>query len=168
MGFWSEQNDSLTSGNGGSIKFLTEPKTIVRILSESAEDQHDTGWFKRFEQMYQDKANVRYAVKAFDPMTGDTFMLVVPKSVFAGILSILESNERASELEGATPILGQDAHVLVITKTGTGMQTRYSVKTGTKVVSIPDNYEDVYLDTLIEKLTKPKATADSEDDEDLF
>lgn len=140
------------------IRFVRNEKTTLRILND-AEDTMD--WFYQFVQTYNDKPSVKYAIVAEDLADNQQVVYVLPKSVFAGILDILAENESGSPDE-ITPIFGDVARGIQITRSGVGINTRYTVKVTNKeyTVNLPEDYPNLegtiktFLENVAQKADK--------------
>lgn len=156
--------DMLGNGEGGSIGFLKDEKTVLKIVAPpNAKENFDTSWFKEFRQYFQGKPSKKFMVYAIDVLSEEQRIMpwVINASSFIQILALISDED--------FDILSPDnGHPVSIKKSGIGMNTKYQVNVAAKAYDSSDYSTDncLSLEEAINQLTKPVASKpDTNDDE---
>jgi hypothetical protein len=170
--FW-QQLASNVQGNGDNsdIGLLKESKTVLKIVAEEGvKERQDTSWFLDFYQYFNanPKPSKKYMVHAICLREGDkegdrkVKPWVLNASSFAQLCTLIADPDFdvLSPAEG-TPVS--------ISKSGTGMNTKYNVQSVNKVFDISGYSTDncLSLEEAIKQLTKPKEDKPDTDNSDI-
>jgi hypothetical protein len=170
--FWANlANNVQGNGDNSDIGLLKESKTVLKIVAmEGVKERQDTSWFCEFYQYFNDnpKPSKKYMVHAVCLREGDkegdrkVKPWVLNASSFAQLCTLIADPDFdvLSPTEG-TPVS--------ISKSGTGMNTKYNVQSVNKVFDSSGYSTDtcLSLEKAIEQLTKPKEAKTATKDEEV-
>lgn len=152
--YWSGVLDNLTSpGAFGPFAFLKKGRTRIRItpLPGTNPPQFFTECYRTWKGQQRRRFMILGCIIADDGTVDTTVKaVIVPKTVLRGILELLA----AGDFDLLSPETG---HGLSITKTGSGLETGYTVVPSPKQVPIDLNdltFPQDSLPALADKLTK--------------
>jgi hypothetical protein len=174
--FWSNLASGIGNSNDGDIGLLKEPKTVLKIIvPEGAKDRRDTSWFVEFKQYFpgNPKPTIKYMVYAIclrmygkegNVQDGDKIVKpwVLNVSSFKQFITLFADPEiDVYTATGGAPV--------TITKTGSGMDTKYYVAAGQKAFDSSGYSTDecMSLEEAIKQLTKPKEDKPDTDNSDI-
>jgi hypothetical protein len=146
--------DMQGNGDGGSIGFLKEDKSVLKIVAPpNAKEEFNTSWFVEFRQYFQDKPSKKFMIYAVDVLSEDKKVMpwVVGASVMTQVLALIGDDDyNLLDPVDGTPVS--------IKKSGSGMNTRYQVNVAAKSFDSSKYNTDscMSLEQAIEQLTKPK------------
>lgn len=141
---WTQVLSDLESKDSGEISYLKDGKTRVKLVPEKGNDRQ---FFAEATRLWQGKPKQRFLVKGiiFKDDKDELKALVVTKTVLKGIVNLLA--------EGYD-LLGAKGHGITIIKSGSGLETSYSVLPSPKPVETPSDIGELSatLAELAEKL----------------
>jgi hypothetical protein len=156
-------SDMQGNGEGGSIGFVKEDKTVLKIVApEGAKENFDTSWFMEFRQYFQDKPSKKFMIYAIDVQADDKKVMpwVINASSFTQMLALIGDDD----FDILSPSNG---HPVSIKKSGQGMNTKYQVNVAAKAFDSTSYNTDtcMSLEQAIEQLTKDKGSKSANNDE---
>lgn len=157
--------DMQGNGEGGSIGFIKDDKTILKLVApDGAKERFDTSWFREFRQYFDDKPSKKFMVYAVNVQGEDKRVMpwVINASSFTQILALIGDDD----FDILSPSNG---HPVSIKKSGTGMSTKYQVNVAAKSFDSSGYSTDtcLSLDEAINQLTKAKTDKPANDDEEI-
>jgi hypothetical protein len=164
---WNDVANEMNANSGGSILFLKDGKTTIKIIApENAHDNVDTSWFTKFEQTTEFKGEkgkaTRFIVYAIDMSDKEVYPVLLPKTVMNGILNLLAEGHRLLDIDNGFPVS--------IVRSKSGNKTDYSVMPAAKSFDSSEysTTDLLSFNEVVERLNKPKDTNTStEDDSDI-
>lgn len=145
--FWANLLGTLDKGTANSsMIFPKDGKTLVRLIRKPK-----SPFYIEVDSTYRQKTKVKYLMMAYQPITKDgeelkVKGLLVAKTVFKAIVALLSEG-----YDFFNPITG---HGLTIIRSGTGLDTNYTVVPSAKEVPIPAEIKKQVMELTLEGLKK--------------
>jgi hypothetical protein len=163
---WNDVANEMNANSGGSILFLKDGKTTIKIIApENAHDNVDTTWFTKFEQVTEFKGEkgkaTRFIVYAIDMSDKEVYPVLLPKTVMNGILNLLAEGHRLLDIDNGYPVS--------IVRSKSGNKTDYSVMPAAKSFDSSEysTTDLLSFNEVIERLNKPKDKTDNNEDAEI-